>query len=145
MQLTIHTDYSLRTLIYLAIQPSGGGPATVKDIAHQYGISANHVAKVVQHLVQLGYIHSSRGRGGGLVLAQEPGAINIGKVVRETENLKLLECFGSEPTCPLNPACKLKGILAQAQEAFLQTLEKFSLASLVSNDDSLRLLLRSSD
>lgn len=142
MQLTVHTDYSLRTLIYLAIQPAAAGPATVKDIAHRYGISANHVAKVVQNLVQLGYVNSTRGRGGGLLLAKEPASINIGKVVRQTENLKLLECFGSNSPCPLDPSCKLKRALAQAQETFLQTLEKYSLACLVSNEEELRLLLR---
>lgn len=142
MQLTIHTDYALRTLIYLAIHANNEGPATVKDIARRYDISANHVAKVVQTLVQLGYVSSTRGRGGGLLLAKEPAAINIGTLVRQTENMKLLECFGTDSPCPIDASCKLKRILAQAQEAFLQTLGNHTLAGLISNERELRLLLQ---
>ncbi|MDT0636023.1 Rrf2 family transcriptional regulator [Spectribacter hydrogenoxidans] len=140
MQLTTHTDYSLRLLIYLGIH-SGDRPATVQDAANRYGISANHLAKVAQTLVQLGYIHSHRGRGGGLELALPVAEINVGAVVRQTENLQLLECFGPNSTCPIDPACKLKGVLGKAQQAFLEVLDSYRLSDLISNRDRLRKLL----
>ena len=90
MQLTTHTDYSLRLLIYLGLSRDKA-PATVQEIALSYGISANHIAKVAQTLTRLGYVKSLRGRGGGLVLAGDPERISVGEVVRQTENLKLLE------------------------------------------------------
>ncbi len=82
MQLTTHTDYALRLLIYLAVRDDHM-PATVQAAATRYGISANHMAKVAQTLVQLGHIDSRRGRGGGLTLARAPAEINIGAVVRQ--------------------------------------------------------------
>ncbi|MEX2366658.1 MAG: Rrf2 family transcriptional regulator [Pseudohongiellaceae bacterium] len=140
MQLTTHTDYSLRLLIYLGINQNNW-PATVQDIAARYRISANHLAKVVQTLVQLGYIHSHRGRGGGLELAWPATEINIGTVIRQTENLQLLECFGPNSTCPIDPACQLKGVLGKAQQAFLEVLDNYQLSDLITNQGKLRRLL----
>lgn len=140
MQLTTHTDYSLRLLIYLAIN-AGEEPATVQQAAVRYGISANHLAKVAQTLVQLGFIQSVRGRGGGLRLSRPADSINVGSVIRTTENLNLLACFGPDSDCPIDPDCRLKGVLARAQQAFLEVLDGFTLADLVSNRETLRKLL----
>ncbi len=140
MQLTTHTDYSLRLLIYLGIH-RGDTPATVQDAATRYRISANHLAKVAQTLVQLRYIISHRGRGGGLELALPADQINIGTIVRQTENLQLLECFGPNSTCPIDPACHLKGILGEAQQAFLAVLDGYTLKDLIRNKGKLRGLL----
>ena len=140
MQLTTHTDYSLRLLIYLAILEEDK-PGTVQAAARHYGISSNHLAKVAQTLVQLGYVDSLRGRGGGLRLAKSIETIGLGRVVRETENLQLLECFGTNSTCPIIPACKLKQIMADAQLAFLAVLDRYTLADLVHNRSSLHKLL----
>jgi len=140
MQLTTHTDYALRLLIYLAIAPAEH-QCTVQMAASRYRISANHLAKVAQTLVQLGYIHSLRGRGGGLKLAVPVQAITLGKLVRQTENLQLLECFGADPACPIEPACNLKRVLARATQAFLDVLDGYTLADLTNNRDKLHRLL----
>lgn len=140
MQLTTHTDYALRLLIYLATfdeQRAG----TIQDAARRFDISANHLAKVAQTLVQKDYLISQRGRGGGLRLAHTPEEINIGAVVRQTENLNLLPCFAEENACPIQPACKLKSILGRAQRAFLEVLDEFTLADLITNRDTLRQLI----
>ena len=110
MQLTTHTDYALRTLIYLSLRHDKL-PTTIQEIADAYHISNNHVAKVAQTLVQLGYVQSLRGRSGGLVMAKPANEINVGELIRQTENLKLLDCFGTESSCPIDPACKLKNAL----------------------------------
>lgn len=141
MQLTTHTDYALRTLICLSLQPDNT-PMTVHEIAHRYDISSNHVAKVAQTLAQLGYIQSLRGRGGGLVMAQTPEAINLGTLVRETENLKLLDCFGENSQCVIEPACKLKNMFMQAQQAFLKVLDGYTLADVIRNGEELKVLWR---
>lgn len=141
MQLTTHTDYSLRALIYLALHQDQG-PITVQEIARRYDISANHIAKVAQTLTQLGYVTSLRGRGGGLVLAHAADTINIGALIRETENLKLLECFGPDSSCPIEPACKLKNMLWEAQQAFLEVLDGYTLADVIRNGEELKVLWR---
>lgn len=140
MQLTAHTDYALRLLIYLAVKQDNE-PASVLDIAQRYGISSHHVAKVARTLVQQGYLISHRGRGGGLALTRPASDINIGEVVRGTENLRLLECFGPDSSCPIDPACTLKGVLGQGLQAFLDVLDQYQLSDLVDNRQELRGLL----
>lgn len=135
MQLTTHTDYSLRLLMYLAIH-RGKQPPTVQDAADRYRVSAHHMAKVAQTLVQLGYIHSHRGRGGGLELALAAEQINIGSVVRQVENLQLLDCFGPNTNCPIEPACQLKRALHEAFSAFLDVLGGYTLSDLIRNKGS---------
>lgn len=140
MQLTTHTDYALRLLIYLATSDAEQ-VGTIQDAARRFDISANHLAKVAQTLVQKKYLISQRGRGGGLRLARTAEDINIGEVVRHTENLNLLPCFGEDNACPIQPACKLKSILGRAQLAFLEVLDQYTLANLITNRDTLRQLI----
>jgi Rrf2 family nitric oxide-sensitive transcriptional repressor len=130
MQLTTHTDYALRLLIYLAVFKSEAA-LTVQDAAGRYGISANHLAKVAQNLVQQGYITSQRGRGGGLSLMKDPAEINIGEVVRTIESFNLVECFGNDSMCRIERDCKLATAIDEAREAFLQALDRYTLADLV--------------
>lgn len=142
MQLTSHTDYSLRLLIYLAVHEEKS-LIRVQDVAAAYHISMHHMAKVAQTMTQLGYIHSYRGRKGGVALAMPAQQINIGALVRQTENLQLLECFGPNSQCVIDPACRLKHLLGQAQEAFLQVLDGYCLSDALGDCDVLRLLLAS--
>lgn len=137
MQLTTHSDYAMRLLIYLAIHP-GDKPATVKDAAERYGISTNHLAKVAQKLVQEKIVLSQRGRGGGLRLALQPADINIGKLIRKTENLELLECFGDQCACPIDNVCILYSALRKAQKAFLEVLDGYTLEDVAKNKSRLR-------
>lgn len=141
MQLTTHTDYALRLLIYLAVQR--GSKATIQDAAAKFTISANHLAKVAQTLVQYNYVISHRGRGGGLELGQPAEEVRIGRLVRQTENLQLLPCFAehSHSECPIDGACALKGVLGKAQQAFLNVLDEYTLADLVKNKQQLQGLL----
>lgn len=140
MQLTLHTDYSLRLLIYLAVHDDQ--PATVQVVADAYGISANHLAKVAQTLIQLGYIRSIRGRNGGLVIDVEPADVNLGQLVRETEqSLTLVACFEPDSGCPIEPTCGLKRMLKDAQDAFFDSLSQHTLADLVRRPSRLATLL----
>lgn len=128
MQLTQFSDYSLRVLLYLTARPERWVP--LPEISRAYGVSHNHMAKVAQLLLERGYVESLRGRTGGLRLAKPPGHINVGSVVRATEpHFDLVECFDAKTnTCPIDPVCGLKGALVSAQKAFLQELDRFTLA-----------------
>jgi Rrf2 family transcriptional regulator, nitric oxide-sensitive transcriptional repressor len=127
MQLTLFSDYSLRILLYLTVHRERR--VALPEISAAYGISQNHLVKVVQRLIELGLIEGVRGRGGGLHLAREPSDINVGAVVRLTEpHMNLVECFdGQTNTCPIDPACGLKKALVRAQEAFLKELDQHTL------------------
>jgi len=142
VRLTLHTDFALRLLMLLAIEP--GALHTIEEVAQRYGISRNHLMKVTQTLVQAGFLESVRGRGGGLRLARAPEATNLGAVVRATEdNFALVECFdGGNNTCVVAPACGLRGPLEEALAAFLAILDRYSLADLVAKPGTYRRMQR---
>lgn len=133
MQLTQFTDYSLRVLIYAAARPKER--CLTAEVATAFGISRHHVVKVVNGLQHLGYLETTRGRSGGFALAREPGAINVGDVVRRAEGtLALVECHDrTTNTCPLARACGLKSVLDEAFESFMAVLDRHSLADLVAD------------
>ena len=138
MQLTLYTDYSLRVLVYLGLKTDE--LVTISEIAENYGISRNHLVKVVHNLSQTGFVDAIRGKGGGLRLARPAEQINIGDVVRHTEpNFNLVECFENTDSggCPIDAMCKLKGGLRKAHQAFMTVLDDISLADVLSNSDEL--------
>ncbi|MYN26734.1 RrF2 family transcriptional regulator [Duganella levis] len=134
MRLTSFTDYSLRTLLYLAANRDR--LVTIQDIADLHVISKNHLMKVVYQLGLAGLVETVRGRNGGLRLGKEPKDINIGALVRSTEtDFFMAECFDrSTDTCPLTPNCKLKHTLNDATQAFLNVLDQQTLADMLPAD-----------
>lgn len=133
MRLTIFTDYTLRVLIYLGAHHDAERLTTIGDVAAAYGISENHLMKVVHHLSKQGYLETTRGKGGGMRLARAPDEINIGAVVRDAEeDVALVECFeAGNHHCPIESACTLRGVLARALRAFFEVLDGQTLADLL--------------
>ena len=130
MKITRYTDYSLRVLMYLAVQ--GERLATIREIAESYDISRNHLMKVVHQLNRKGYLETVRGKNGGLRLHLKPGDINLGVLVRETEpDFELVECFSSDNRCNITPVCGLKHVMAEALQSFLNTLDQYTLEDLL--------------
>lgn len=133
MNITQHTDYALRLLMYLGTCPDRR--VTIKEVAECFDISRSHLMKIVTELVAKGFVDGARGKGGGLTLARPATEINLGDVVRQIEpSLELVECFGTKSHCLLDPACRLKGVLDGALRAFLSALDQVSLADLVVRD-----------
>ena len=131
MQLTYFTDYSLRVLVYLAIQRNR--IANISEIAERYGISRNHLVKVVHNLARDGFIKSYRGKGGGIELARDPAEINVGEVIRYTEGLlRGVEFLDVETNDrAISDASGLAGIIDEARSNFLCTFDHYTLADLV--------------
>lgn len=115
--------------------------ASTKEISRTYGISSHHLVRVVRTLSEKGYVTVTPGRSGGVSLAREAHQVGIGDVVRSAEiNLRLVECFDAKTnTCPIVAACELKSVLAQALDAFLSVLDKYTLADLLTGRRGLRL------
>ncbi|KAA1175981.1 Rrf2 family transcriptional regulator [Marinobacter salinexigens] len=139
MHITRYTDYSLRVLIYLAVQ--GDRLATIQEIADSYGISKNHLMKVVHQLNKKGYIETVRGKKGGMRLHMAPKDINVGILVRETEqDLSIVECQASSDSCRITPVCGLKSMFSEALQAFLSALDKYTLADVIQDQHRPQLL-----
>ncbi len=130
MKLTRFTDYSLRVLMHLGLQENGR--VTIREISESYGISRNHLMKVVSLLTRMGYLDARRGPGGGIALARPASEICLADVIIDMEDdLNMVECFCADGECIIAPVCELKGVLDQALTAYLDTLRDYTLTDLL--------------
>lgn len=141
MELSRFSDYSLRVLIYAAARE--GEKVTLSELAQAYRISHHHLVKIVHYLGKLGYLNNRRGRSGGILLGRKPGDIRVGDVIRKTEShFNLAECFNpATDTCRISPTCRLKGVLHEACQAFLDVLDHYTIEDLVQSRSSILRLL----
>ena len=138
MQLTSFTDYGLRALIYMASLPQGR-MTNITEVTETYGVSRNHMVKIINQLSRAGFIAATRGKNGGIRLGMDPHHIVIGDVVRKMEPLQLVDCA----TCAITPACRLKKALNDAVQLFLRELDSYTLADLVEGNAPLYQILLS--
>jgi Rrf2 family nitric oxide-sensitive transcriptional repressor len=130
VHLTVYTDYTLRVMMYLALKYPDGGVATIGEIAGAYGISRNHLTKIIHELSQAGLIGTTRGRSGGARLARPPGEISVGEIVRVAEkDFAVARCHDMTVVhdCAIFPACNLRRRLYRAVDAFLHELDTMTL------------------
>ena len=140
MRLTLHTDYALRILIQVGLNE--GKLTTINNIAQSFEISKHHLMKVVNDLGQKGYLDTVRGRKGGIRIMRKPRDINIGQVVRDTEDrLDIIGCLHQAGYCRIERACVLRGVLREAIDAFLAVLDAHTLADLIKPHKALTTLL----
>ncbi len=136
MELTKHTDYAFRTLIFLGSNPDE--LVTIQSISEHFSISKSHLMKIVQRLIADGYIHGVRGRNGGIRLAKEPEVINVGEVLMKMEQtMEPIDCAGQE--CLILATCRLRNVLAEAQAKYIEHLNGVFLSDLL-NRPTVRLL-----
>ena len=131
MKLNANTDFLYRSMIYVALHPAR--LVTTREIAEAYGLSLNHIAKVTQELIKMGLLEGQRGRGGGVRLARPADEIKLGELMNSGEGAAgVIDCQnGVGGPCRIVPACKLKGVFAEAHQAFLTVLNDYTLADLV--------------
>jgi Rrf2 family nitric oxide-sensitive transcriptional repressor len=141
MKLTTFSDYTLRVLMFLAL--SRERLATIPEIATAYGISENHLMKVVHQLARSGVVESVRGKGGGIRLALAPAEVRLGRIVRASEGTApIVECLSDETaTCCIAPACRLSAVLTRAFDALYASLDEYTLADLVKAPRALEAIL----
>ncbi|WP_087608851.1 Rrf2 family transcriptional regulator [Komagataeibacter europaeus] len=144
MRLTLHTDYALRTLIYLGIHTDR--LTSIREVAQAYGISENHLVKIIHKLGQAGFVETIRGRNGGLKLGRPAASIVLGDVVRHTEeDMALVTCMhptetGSKATsCILADVCRLRGVLGEALGSFIAVMDHYTLADVITDQERQRL------
>lgn len=142
MRMTKRSNISMRVLMYCGVNDHM--LVTKSDIAEACNTSENHLAQVINRLAQLGFLHTQRGRNGGMRLSRPMGEITVGEVLRATEaQVPITECFDeNENTCPLTSACRLRGVIANATEAFYGAMDDVTLADLVCQNDQLGAILQ---
>ncbi|MBB5503287.1 Rrf2 family transcriptional regulator [Paraburkholderia sp. MM5384-R2] len=143
MRLTDFTDYSLRVLIYVAVRDDE--LVTIQEISDTLAIARGHLVKIVHQLGRAGYLNTTRGRSGGLRLGRPANRITVGDVVRATEpDFRMVECFDTEGNkCVITAACGLRGVLGQALRAYMEVLDKYTLADIAAKRNTLTRLLAS--
>lgn len=141
MRITKRTNIAVRLLMFCAA--NSDRLVTKAEIAECCNISENHLAQVINQLSQLNYLHTQRGRNGGMTLARSARDIRIGDVFRDVEGgLPLAECFAdADNTCPLVAACRLRVALADAAQAFYASLDEITLDALVCDNKALLQIL----
>ena len=141
MRLTLHTDYALRALMYVAMK--GEALATIDEIAAIFAISKGHLMKVVNRLARMGYLETVRGKKGGIRLGQSSAEINVAAVVRDMEEeLGVLGCLQGRGYCRIKGCCVLRTALREATDAFLAVLGRLTLEDLLRPRHPLQHLLR---
>ena len=145
MNLTVQSDYAFRTLMFLAVRAPRS--STIQEIARHYGISRGHLMVLVHRLGTLGFLETTRGRGGGVKLARPASAIHVGEIVEAIEpNFHLVECFHGESShCLIDGPCRLNGVLHEALAAWMKVLNAYTLADLVKGNVPLVQLLNGTD
>ena len=130
MRLTSFTDYGLRMLMRMASDPARA--VSTAELADEFRVPRNHLAKIMQRLARAGVIETRRGGGGGAVLATDPGEIRLGTIVRLLEEGQpLVACFAPDGgDCIIDGQCRLKARLRRAESAFLADLDRSSLADI---------------
>ena len=134
MQLTSFTDYGLRALIYLATLPKGQ-MTSIAEVTDTYGVSRNHMVKIINQLSRAGYVAATRGKNGGIRLGKPAEEIVIGQVVRDMEPLQVVNCHSD--FCHITSACRLKKALSDAVQSFLRELDQYTLEDLVKDNQPL--------
>ena len=143
MRISMFTDYSLRVLIQAAIRHPN--KVTIDEVANAYGISRNHLIKVIHELGRAGFIVTQRGRAGGFMLARPADRIKISDVVKFGEDGQpMVECFDpannacvTNSTCPPPPPPPHGGWRAGPRRAFFDVLGKYTVADACAKPEAL--------
>lgn len=130
MRLSEYTDHTVRLSMHCArncqrlVKPA--------EPAERHGLSKGDPMKVVNDLARQGLIETTRGRGGGLRLSEQPASIRIGDVARACEpDFRPVECFDAGTDGgTLTPGGRLKRLFDSAPSGFLQAPGGATLADL---------------
>jgi len=134
MYLSKFTDYGLRVLVFLALEPER--KVTIGEVSDHFAMPRNHVMKVVQSLAAHGFVETQPGKKGGIRLPPQWQDLGVGIIVRRMErSLDIIDC--DSPHCPITGACGLKTALDQARDAFLAVLDGYRLGDLLVNRSQL--------
>lgn len=131
MQLSLSTEYSIHSLVYLAMNPEKE-IHFVNEVARAQNISSSYLAKVFRVLAKKGILNSYRGAGGGYSLALDPKDITLRMIVESIEGKRsLFLCQEEKLLCRIGVNCIIKSKMFHAEEKMYEILEKTTIADVL--------------
>jgi FeS assembly SUF system regulator len=135
LRLSKKADYALMAMKHLAQKP--GAPSTsAREIAEQYDIPIELLAKVLQRLVRTGLLVSTQGTRGGYTLSRASAAISVADVIQAIDGpLTVTACSTEKNTCEQYSKCNIRGPLWQIRERIAVTLDTVSIAEIAAESE----------
>jgi len=128
LKLSKKTDYALMAVQYMASKNSLRAVNT-KEIAEEYRIPVELLAKVLQKLGKKGLVLSQNGPKGGYLLAKPANDISVLSVIQAIEgHIGITECYHNEDSHRVQMArCNIRTPLRNIQNSIYSLLESMSI------------------
>ena len=138
LRLSKKADYALMAVKHLAVTAS---PSTsAREIAEQYDIPVELMAKVLQRLVRGGLLISTQGTRGGYTLGRPPAAMSVADVIQAIDGpFSITACTTDKHDCDQYTKCSIRDPLWQIKERITATLDRVTIAELADDDVARRL------
>jgi len=123
------SSYALSVLHYMAEHP--GKLCSANFLHRELGIPHQYLRRLLTDLSKSGFIHSTRGRGGGFVLSKAVDQIYLGEIIDAVEGLDVLgTCIMGFKECPFDHSCALHETWMDTRDSILQILQSTSLSDI---------------
>jgi Rrf2 family protein len=134
LRLSKKADYALMAMKHLALRGERGA-SSAREIAEQYGIPIELMAKVLQRLVRRGLLLSQQGTRGGYQLARVPGEISVADVIQAIEGpVTVTACSTDDGQCDQYSTCNVRDPLFKVRARILSALGECTIAELAASE-----------
>jgi Rrf2 family protein len=133
LKLSKKIDYGLIAINYMASHDHES-IANTKQMAEEYKIPVELLAKVLQRLAKKGLVHSQNGPKGGYTLAKAPNQITVAEVVEAIEGpIRIADCYKFYH-CLQMDRCSIRTPIEKIQASIIQLLGSMTMAQLSHSD-----------
>ena len=127
LRLSKKADYALIAMKHLATRTDLAS-ASAREIAEQYDIPVELMAKVLQRLARRGLLTSHQGTRGGYRLSKAPSAISVADIIQAIDGpLTVTACSTGDENCGQYAKCSVRDPLWRIKDRILAALATCSL------------------
>ena len=138
MKLTRASDYAIRGVVYMSMQPEGA-IIVIPEVAREMDVPVGFLARIFQSLSRAGIVISHRGKKGGYSMARKPVDVSLCNVIEAVEgDIKLNLCLDGYNACDRMGFCAIRKELATVQEDLIASLQKTNFADLAVEEQAHR-------
>jgi Rrf2 family protein len=136
LRLSKKADYALMAMKHLAQRP-GLASTSAREIAEQYDIPIELMAKVLQRLVRTGLLMSTQGTHGGYTLSRAAAAISMADVIQAIDGpFTVTACSTENNGCEQYGKCNVRDPLWQIKERIVATLGTVTIAEMAAEPET---------